>query len=181
VRLTVALLVVGAAASAAACNPTSPNSPALLIPSGTHQSPLVAIAGQGAGGVSVTSTAIPEGTMRVEIKVVVADLRPNTAMIVQRAPDVGRTLTNDGVCQRALGLAPWSPGDPPAPVFPTFPLNGGLATLTTDGSGAGTLTFEFRSPAINAGTVFDVMFRLVDNETAPTTELRSGCFQVAVQ
>ena len=68
------LVIAGTAAASLACNPSaSPTSPAVLIPGGTHQSPLVAVSGQGAGGVSVTSTPIPEGTMRVDITVVVAD------------------------------------------------------------------------------------------------------------
>lgn len=164
-----------------ACNPSSPTSPSALIPAGTHQSPLVSVKGQGAGGVSVTSTPIPEGTMRVDITVVVAGMTPNSSFVVQRSPEAGREKSTDGVCQRAQGLSPWSATDPPAAAFLTFPLNGGSAILTTDSTGGGTLSFEFRAPGISAGTLFDVLFRVVDNETAPSIELRSGCFQVAVR
>jgi len=48
-------------------------------------------------------------------------------------------------------------------------------------NGTGFANFEFRAPTIPAGTVFDVMFRLVDSETAPATELRSGCFTVTAK
>ena len=165
-----------------ACNPSAlPTSPSALIPVGTHQSPLIAVSGRGAGGVSVTSTPIPEGSMRVDIRLVVADLAPNSSFVVQRAPESGRDKSTDGVCQRAQGLSPWSATDPAAPAFLTFPLNGVSAVLTTDAGGRGSLTFEFRAPTISAGTVFDVMFRIVDNETAPSIELRSGCFQVTVR
>jgi hypothetical protein len=63
----------------------------------------------------------------------------------------------------------------------TFPLSGSSATVTTTAAGAASLDFEFLAPTIPAGTSFDVMFRLVDNETAPTLELRSGCFTVLVK
>ena len=63
----------------------------------------------------------------------------------------------------------------------TFALASGSATLATAANGTGTAIFEFRAPAIPAGTLFDVMFRLVDSESAPTTELRSGCFTVTVK
>ncbi len=54
-------------------------------------------------------------------------------------------------------------------------------TVTTDGSGAGSLDFEFLAPTVLAGTILDVMFRLVDNLDAPTMEIRSGCFTVTVK
>jgi len=53
--------------------------------------------------------------------------------------------------------------------------------MTTTASGTANLDFDFQAPTILAGTSFDVMFRLVDNETAPTLELRSGCFTVLVR
>lgn len=97
------------------------------------------------------------------------------------APEIGRPLGADGICQRALGLSPWSPLDPLAPAFITFPLATALATMTTTASGTANLDFDFQAPTILAGTSFDVMFRLVDNETAPTLDLRSGCFTVLVK
>lgn len=54
-------------------------------------------------------------------------------------------------------------------------------TLTTAANGTGAANFEFRAPTIAAGTLFDVMFRLVDSESTPATELRSGCFTVTVK
>jgi hypothetical protein len=168
------------AVSTLACS-SSTTAPTALVPGGTHQSEITAVTGTARGGVSVTPKAIPEGTMDVDISITVINALPNAKYFVQRAPEIGRALAADGVCQRALGLSPWSPSDPPAAAFLTFPLGSGLATLTTSASGTGSLDFEFRSPTIAAGTLFDVMFRLVDNETAPTIESRSGCFTVVVK
>lgn len=163
-----------------ACNgsPTAPD--AVEPPPETHQSLFLAVVGTGTGGVSVTPRPTPEGTFAADIKVRIRAARPNTTYLIQRAPEVGRALASDGVCQRALGLAPWSASDPPAPAFVTFPLpnSGPLVSLTTSAGGDGSLDFEFRAASIRAGTAFDVMFRLVDEATAPTTELRSGCFTV---
>ena len=109
--------------------------------------------------------------------------RPHTTYFVQRAPEIGRTLGSDGVCQRALGLSPWSAADPAAPSFITFqmPNAGPAVTMTTSATGSASISFTFVAPTITAGTLFDVMFRLVDNESAPATELRSGCFSVLVK
>ena len=142
---------------------------------------MTAVSGPGTGGVSVTPKAIPEGSFAADISVLIAGARPDTTYIVQRAPEIGRALGSDGVCQRALGVSPWSAADPPAPAFVTFPLGTGVAIVPTAANGTGTVNFEFRAPTIPAGTVFDVMFRLVDSETAPTTELRSGCFTVTAK
>ena len=160
---------------------SSTTAPTSLAPAGTHQSTITAVTGSGSGGVSVTAKTIPEGTMAVDISIVLNNARRNATYFLQRAPEVGRALAADGICQRALGLSPWSASDPAAATFLTFPLGTGLATITTTTIGTGSLDFEFRSPTTPAGTVFDVMFRLVDSETAPTTELRSGCFTVVVK
>jgi hypothetical protein len=58
---------------------------------------------------------------------------------------------------------------------------GPLVSFTTQNNGNGSIDFEFASPTIAAGTVFDVMFRLVDNLDAPAAELRSGCFTVTAK
>lgn len=176
----VALSVLVGACSSTPSTPSAPTT-ASLIPSGTYQSALTAVSGTGIGGVSVSPVAIPSGTFDAMISVRLAQARPNTTYVVQRAPEIGRTLGSDGICQRSLGLSPWSPLDPPAPAFVTFPLSGSSATVTTTTAGAASLDFEFLAPTIPAGTSFDVMFRLVDNETAPTLELRSGCFTVLVK
>lgn len=160
---------------------SSTTAPTALIPAGTHQSAMTAVRGSGSGGVSLTTKPIPEGSMAVDISIVLNNARANTTYFLQRAPEVGRALAADGICQRALGLSPWSASDPAAATFLTFPLGTGSATITTTASGTGSLDFEFRSPTIPAGTLFDVMLRLVDNETAPTTELRSGCLTVSVK
>lgn len=172
------------ALTAAACgsSPAAPGSMA-VIPAGTHQSAITALTGSGAGGVSVTPKSIAAATMDVDISINLDMARPNTTYFVQRAPEVGRALESDGVCQRALGLSPWSATDPAAPAFITFPMPnaGPSVTMTTSALGRASLTFEYFSPTLSAGTLFDVMFRLVDNESAPTTELRSGCFTVTVK
>jgi hypothetical protein len=162
------------------CNPAL-TAPSNLVPPGTHQSPLVEVGGSGLGGVSVTPKSIPEQYMAVDISVLVSNARPNTRYFVQRSPDVGRDLQSDGLCQRAASVPPWAATDPPAPAFLTFPLGSGSATLTTGGDGAGNLNFEFLAPTIPAGTRFDVLFRLVDNETTPASTLRSECFTVLVK
>ena len=151
------------------------------IPAGTHQSQLAALTGTGTGGVSVTPKAIAQGSFDADIKVRVQKAKAATTYIVQRAPEVGRASAADGVCQRAAGMSPWSPADAPAPAFVTF-MNGTTPyTITTDASGAGSLDFEFLAPTVPAGTLFDVLFRLVDNVDAPTLDIRSGCFTVTVK
>jgi hypothetical protein len=146
----------------------------------THGEALTAVIGSGAGIVNVTPTAAVEGSFSAQINVNVHDAPANTTFYVQRAPEVGRPLGSDGICQRALGEAPWGP---PAPNFVTFPLPapGPLVTLDTSAGGAGAVHIDFAAPAITDGTSFDVMFRLVDNLTAPTNELRTGCFTVEVK
>jgi hypothetical protein len=151
------------------------------IPAGTHQSQLAALTGTGTGGVSVTPKAIAQGTFDADIKVRVQKARANATYMVQRAPEIGRASASDGVCQRAAGMSPWSPADPPAPAFVTFMNGTAPYTITTDASGAGSLDFEFLAPTIPAGTLFDVLFRLVDNVDAPTLDIRSGCFTVTVK
>jgi hypothetical protein len=172
---------LGVAANLIACgkSPTAPDS--IVVPTGTHQSALSPLLGPGTGGVSVTPKAIPQGTFDADIKVRVQKARANTTYTVQRAPEIGRASAADGICQRAAGTSPWGPSDPPAPAFLTF-VNGTTPyTITTDGSGNGSLDFGFTAPAIPAGTVFDVMFRFVDNVDGPTLEIRSGCFTVTAK
>jgi hypothetical protein len=161
-------------------SPTAPTSP--TVPPGTHQSRLSATLGTGEGGVSVSPQRIPAATFAANISIRIDRARPSTTYIVQRAPEIGRALASDGVCQRALGTAPWSAADPPAPAFVTFPgaSTGSVVSVTTSSTGSASLDFEFQAPTIPAGTVFDVMFRLVDNESTPTVEIRSGCFTVTV-
>lgn len=153
----------------------------VALPAGTHQSVLSPLKGTGIGGVSVTPKAIPQGTFDADIKVRIQNARANTTYTVQRAPELGRPLAADGICQRALGLAPWGPSDPPAPAFLTFMNGAAPYTVTTDAAGTGSLDIEFAAPPIRAGTLFDVMFRLVDNVDAPTVEIRSNCFTVTVK
>lgn len=171
----------------AGCGGQSPTAPAAApvtpVPAGTHQSPITALLGTGSGGVSVTPKAIAAGTFDADISIAIGNAKANTVYIVQRAPEIGRALAADGICQRAAGLSPWSAADPAAPAFLTFqnPNPGPSVTMTTSATGSAAMAFEFLAPMIPAGTVFDVMFRLVDNETAPTVELRSGCFTVTVK
>ena len=179
-RASVLATTIAAAMVLQGCSSSS-TAPGTIVPAGTHQSAIAAVSGTGAGGVSVTPKGIPEATFAADISLLITGARPNANYIVQRAPEIGRALGSDGVCQRALGLSPWSAADPPAPAFVTFPLGTAVAVVATAGNGTGTITFEFRAPTIPSGTVFDVMFRLVDNEAAPTTELRSGCVTVTAK
>jgi hypothetical protein len=59
-----------------------------------------------------------------------------------------------------------------------LPATGPLVSVTTASNGDGAVDFEFRALMILAGTTNDVMFRLVDNEASPTTELRSDCMMI---
>lgn len=159
-----------------------------LVAAGTVQADggparkLFASIGEGTGKVKVESK---DGTVGFSamITVKVRGATPNTTFYVQRAPEVGRPLGADGICQRGSGLFPWDPGSPPAPAFVTFPLPlaGDFKTLTTEHNGNGDTKFLFNLPTLADGTVFDVQFRLVDSLTAPTIDLRSGCLTVEVE
>jgi hypothetical protein len=154
--------------------------------SGPHAQRLAAVMGHGSGTVNLTLTAGTVG-FSAEITVNVHATTPNATFYIQRAPEVGRPLGSDGICQRAMGLWPWeqpnSDGFPAAPAWVTFPrpLAGDFKTLTTDADGSGSAHFAFDLPTLADGTVFDVEFRLVDSLTAPTTDLRTGCFTVSVR
>src|SRR5215472_10896567 len=146
-----------------------------LSESSTHGEQLTAVTGVGSGIVNVTPTAAVDGSFSAQINVNVHDAPPNTTFYVQRAPEIGRPNSADGICQRAAGLPPWGP---PTPNFVTFPLPGAgpLVTLQTSEGGSGAVHIDFAVPTIPDGTQFDVMFRLVDSLTSPTNELRTGCF-----
>lgn len=190
--LTIAIALASAACSTSPFSSTAPtaatpaaggtrtSAPASLLPARTNGQPLMAVVGSGSGIVNVTPTAAVGGSFSAEIEVAVFGAVPNTTLYVQRAPEIGRANSADGVCQRAAGLPPWGP---PAPDFLTFPLpaSGPLVTLKTSAGGAGTVHIDFTAPTIADGTQFDVMFRLVDSLTAPTTDLRTGCFTVTVK
>ena len=146
----------------------------------THGQKLTAVVGIGSGIVNVTPTAAADGTFSAQINVNVHGAPPNTTFFVQRAPEIGRPNSADGVCQRAAGAAPWGP---PAPNYVTCPLpaTGPLVTLQTTEGGSGSVHISFEAPTILDGTRFDVMFRLVDDLTTPTNDLRTGCFTVTVK
>ena len=146
----------------------------------THGQQLTAVIGVGSGIVNVTSTAAVDGSFSAQINVNVHDAPPNTTFYVQRAPEIDRANSADGICQRAAGLPPWGA---PAPNFVTFqlPAAGPLVTLQTSEGGSGAVHIDFVAPTISDGTQFDVMFRLVDSLTSPTNELRTGCFTVTVK
>jgi hypothetical protein len=179
---TTAHALIVATLCLAGCGDDSPTSPSVFAPpAGTYQSVLTATSGPGVGGVSVTPVAVAAGIFDAVIKIRVEGARPNTTYLVQRSPEIGRANGADGACQRALGQTPWSAADPPAAAFVTFPVPtspGPLVSFETQQNGNGSIDFEFVAPTIAAGTRFDVMFRLVDSESAPSTELRSGCFTV---
>lgn len=147
---------------------------------------LVAFSGQGAGRAILALTSGEVG-FSAEISVNVHGAAPNTTFYVTRAPEVGRPLGSDGICQRADGLWPWeqpnSVGFPAAPAFVMFPrpLPGDLKTLVTNAAGAGSVHFAFDLPTLADGTQFDVEFRLIDSLTAVTTDLRTPCSTVTVK
>jgi hypothetical protein len=161
---------------------TEPKNDIYENPVGTHVGTFVTIAGTGAGGVSVTPKSIPEASFVADIKVRVRGALPNTTYTVQRAPELGRANGSNGICERALGLAPWSSSDTPAPGFLSFVPTGSTTpiSLTTTATGDGLVDFEFRVATIPTGTKFDVMFRLVNDPAAPTGILISQCFTVTV-
>jgi hypothetical protein len=189
-----ALSASAVACGSAADGPTAPAA-ALVTPLGsqgsgsnaslrsaltTHGQQLTPVAGIGSGIVNVTPTAAAAGSFSAQINVNVYGAPPNTTFFVQRAAEIGRPNSADGVCQRAAGADPWGP---PAPNFVTFPLpaTGPLVTLQTSEGGAGSVHIDFEAPTILDGTQFDVMFRLVDDLTSPTNDLRTGCFTVTVK
>ena len=177
--LIVGTLLIGACSSATAPTRFEP-------PPGAYRSTFTALKGEtGFAGMSVTPKAIPEGTLAADISVRLLGLRANTTYLLQRAQEGvgGRPLGSDGICQRAQGLSPWSASDPAALAFQTMPLpaTGPLISVTTAANGDGAIDFEFRSLMILAGTTNDVMFRLVDNDASPTTELRSDCMVITAR
>jgi hypothetical protein len=151
-------------------------------PAGTHQSPLVELSGLGTGGVGVTPQSVADGSFSAVIKVRIHGAKPSTLYTVQRSPEIGRALGSDGICQRAMGLSPWSSTDAPAAAFVTFSQPGTTTpiTLMTTATGDGTLDFAFAAATIPSGTLFDVMFRVIDDLTVPRSVYLSGCFTVKV-
>jgi hypothetical protein len=160
-------------------------------PEGTNQSALYCASPPdscgtcGAGGASVTASALPGFDAIIRFRV--RGAKPRTTYMAQRAPEVwaDRPIDHDGICQRAEGLPPWTADGFAGPAFVTFPVpnDGPKKTLATDTTGDGSLEFEIRFPGEETphGFQFDVVMRLVDNETAPTTELRTGCMTVLVK
>jgi hypothetical protein len=176
---TVSLMVT--VLSNACSSPTTPSK--LEPPPGTYRSTFTVVKGEaGFAGMSVTPKPIPEATMAADISVRLVGLKRNATYLLQRAQEGvgGRPLGSDGICQRGLGLSPWSPSDPPTVNFQTMPLpaTGPLVTITTTSNGDGAVDFEVRALMVLAGTTNDVMFRLVDDAEAPTTELRSDCMMI---
>jgi hypothetical protein len=183
VPLIVCTLVIGACSSTMSST-TSPTS--FEPPPGAYRSAFTSLKGEtGFAGISVTPKAIPEGTFTADISIRLLGLKANTTYLVQRAQEGvgGRPLGGDGICQRSLSLFPWSASDAAALSFQTVPLpnTGPLVTVTTAANGDGSLDFEFRTLMILAGTTNDVMYRLVDNEAFPTTELRSDCMVITAR
>ena len=166
-------------ASLIGCGDSSPTGPVPFDPPGTHQAALTGVGWSGAGGVSVTPRAAG-GVFTADIKVRLRNAKPNTTYIVQRAPEVGRALSSDGVCQRGMSVSPWSSADPPAPAFITFPQANGTTpvSLVTSATGEGSVDFSFSVSTIPAGTQFDVMFRVLDDVALPKSVLLSECVTV---
>ena len=183
VPIIVCTLLIGACSSTTS---SAPSPTKFEPPPGTYRSTFTALKGEtGFAGISVTPKAIPEGTFTADISIRLVGLRANTTYLVQRAQEGvgGRPLGGDGICQRAQSLFPWSSSDAPALTFQTVPLpsSGPLISVMTAANGDGALDFEFRTLMILAGTTNDVMYRLVDNDAAPTTELRSACMTITAK
>jgi hypothetical protein len=173
-----AALGIGLALLSACTSPTEPD-PFGEPPPGTYQSALSSVVGAGEGGTSVTPVAHAQGffagTMRFRVRG-----KPNTTYKVMRAADVGKASNDDGVCQRGEGASPWSAADGPAYVQFPIPFAGPLLVIQTDSRGEGSLDYNYESPQIPRGYKFDVRMRLVDDENAPTTDLRSRCMTIEV-
>jgi hypothetical protein len=181
--LIVGTLLIGGCSSATS-SPTSPTK--FEPPPGAYRATLTALKGEtGFAGISITPKPIPEGTFAADFSIRLVGLRANTTYLVQRAQEGvgGRPLGDDGICQRSQGLYPWSPTDAAALAFQTMPVpaTGPLVTVTTASNGDGAADFEFRAVMILAGSTNDVMYRLVDNDVAPTTELRSECMRITAR
>ena len=184
VTLFAVSLMVAASVSNACSSPTNPTK--FEPPPGAYRSVFSNVKGEGGfAGMSITPKAIAEGTMAADISVRLMGVRRNATYLLQRAQEGvgGRPLGSDGICQRGLGLSPWSPSDPPTVNFQTMPLpaTGPLVSITTTSTGDGAVDFEFRALMVLAGTTNDVMFRLVDDAEAPTTELRSDCMMITAR
>jgi hypothetical protein len=125
-------------------------------------------------------------TFHADITIVVSKLVPRSTYVAQRASEVGRPLGADGICQRALGLYPWeqpnSPGFPPAPAYTSFVDNAQTppptVVITTDAGGEGAVKFSNINNLIAHGQTFDVVFRVVDNPSSPTSGVHSDCVSV---
>jgi hypothetical protein len=114
------------------------------------ESDLTAITGQGAGHVSVSTTARDRGeTFHAEVTLSVRDARPNTTFTVTRFVD----QPPDGICTEAGGGFT-------------------LGTFTTSEGGAGAFHVERVSPGETPGFQFDLDFHVVGNDG---TLLKSGC------
>ena len=63
----------------------------------------------------------------------------------------------------------------------TFPLPNAdpTVTLTTDASGTGGTTFDFKLASLTTPLLFDVTFRELDDVASPTSILLSTCFTVS--
>ena len=186
------VLLTACCAGAAGCS--SPTEPDCFVepPTGAPQSALFRVSGSGSCDTGAMAIAVRPngGTFAGTMKFRVKGAKPNTLYYVQRAAEFPITdLSADGVCQRAIGAPPWTPGTFPGATWVTFPLpytdQGPLKTLTTDSAGDASVDFEFFSPQITAGTDFDVTMRLVDtnvgDQAGVTSELHSGCMTVRPQ
>ena len=136
--------------------------------------------GIGFGWANVHSFPNETGTFSAVITVQLIRVSPNTTYTLQRAPEVGRVLGADGICQRAAGVFPWE-GAPSyvtfiIPATDTTPAH--PVTITTNPGGHGFVRFEFNAPAILAGATFDVQFRAISTSA---TSIVSDCFQVTPQ
>ena len=140
---------------------------------------LVSIVGDGQGRFRATRVPHPTvpGNFAVHVEARIHHAKPNTTYLVQRSaeafnpsPPAGfpMTTTTDGSCQRGLAIAPWSTLVPAPVAFATWP-----TTFTTDPEGNGETDFVFATTV--PLPLFDVMFRVIEDGSAPQSVFQTDC------
>jgi hypothetical protein len=133
------------------------------------------------GKVQVTSIPQDGGAFFAHIEVHLVRAAANATYTLQRAPEIGRPFSDDGICQRANAQYPWAqPDSDPFPTvaqYLTFEPPSGPVTIKTNAGGNGKVEFDFGpASAFTSGTHFDVQFRALG-----PTSIESECFTVTVR
>ena len=110
--------------------------------------------------------------------------KPNTTYLVQRAADLGRAGSTTASASEPTACRPGRRRPSVRAGIRHLPASRGpcgpLVSFATNASGEGSLDYNFDTPQITRGTRFDLRMRLVDDENAPTSDLRSGCMTIVV-